>query len=151
MNSTWILLETSLDWQLSTSNSSWTSDSHGYKWLTTVFELNTRPIDFMQWRLLIMNGHSSHMTANFIAFCMEHLIDLLILPPYTLHLLQLLDVGVFSPLKYTLADEIDTIARFDSSCISHADWVSMFVWVRSRVLITSNIFAGWKSANLEPF
>ena len=150
-SSAWILLETSLDWQFSTSNSSWTSDSHGYEWLTTVFELNTRPIDPMQRRLLMMDGHSSHMTANFIAFCMEHLIDLLILPLHISHLLQLLDVGVFSPLKRALADEIDTVARLDSSRISRADWVSMFVWARSRALVTSNILAGWKGAGLEPF
>ena len=65
------------------------------------------------------------MTANFIAFCMKHLIDLFILPPHTAHLLQLLDVG--TPLKHTLADETDTVAKLDSSHISRANWVSILV------------------------
>lgn len=34
-----------------------------------------------------------------IAYCIEHAIDLLILPPHTWHMLQPLDVSVFSPLK----------------------------------------------------
>ena len=49
------------------------------------------------------------MTANFIAFCMEYLIDLFVLFPYTLHLLQLLDVNVFVLLKHTLIEKIDVI------------------------------------------
>ena len=81
----------------------------------------------MQRRLLIMDGHSSHMTANFIAFCMEYLIDLFILFPHTLHLLQPLDVGVFALLKRALAEETDAVFRLDSGRISRADWVSMFV------------------------
>ena len=81
MNSAWILFETSLDWQLSTSNSNWISNSHSYKWLNTVSKLNTCLINLMQQHLFIINGHNTHMTANFSAFCMEHLIDLIILPP----------------------------------------------------------------------
>ena len=46
-----------------------------------------------------MDGHNSHMIVNFITFDMEYLIDLFILSPHTSHLLQLLDVGVFSLLK----------------------------------------------------
>ena len=75
----------------------------------------------------MMDGHSSHMTVNFIVFYMEHLIDLFILFLHTSHLLQLLDIDVFSLLKCALVDEIDIVARLDSSHISRADWVSMFV------------------------
>ena len=45
-----------------------------------------------------MDGHSSHITANVIAYCIEHMIDLLILPPHMLHMLQPLDVSMFSPV-----------------------------------------------------
>ena len=120
-NSAWIPTEAPLDWRFSTSNSGWTSDSHGFEWLTTIFEPNTRPENPNQRRLLIMNGHSSHMTANFIAHCMKHAIDLLILPPHTSHLLQPLDVGVFAPFKRALAEEIDAVSRHDSGRISRAD------------------------------
>ena len=108
-NLAWIPSNTPSNWHFLTSNSGWTFDSHGYEWLTTVFEPNTRPEDHTQRHLLIMDGHSSHMTANFIAFCMKYLIDLLILPPHTLHLLQLLDVGVFALLKRALVEETDAV------------------------------------------
>ena len=75
----------------------------------------------MQRHLFIMDSHNSHMIANFIVFCMEHLIDLFILFPHTSHLFQLLDVGMFSLLKHTLVDEINIIVKFDSSCILRAN------------------------------
>lgn len=86
-NTAWIPAHTSRDWRFSTSNSGWTSDSHAYEWLTTVFELETRPKDPEARRLLIIDGHGSHITANVIAHCMEHAIDLLILPPHCSHVL----------------------------------------------------------------
>jgi hypothetical protein len=97
--------QTPQDWRFSTSSSGWTSNSHGYEWLTTVFEPLTKPTDPTFRRLLIMDGHSSHITANVIAFCMRNSIDLLILPPHCSHILQPLDVGVFAPLKRALAFE----------------------------------------------
>ena len=63
----------------------------------------------MQQYLFIMDNHSSYMIANFIAFCMEYLINLLILFPHILHLFQLFDVGVFALLKHVLIEEIDVV------------------------------------------
>ena len=68
-----------------------------------------------------MDGHSSHMTANFIAFYMEYLIDLLILFLHILHLFQLFDVSVFVLLKCTLVEEIDAVFQLNFGCISHAN------------------------------
>ena len=52
-----------------------------------MFEPLTRPTDPLLYRLLIIDGHGSYITANVIAHCIEHAIDLLILPPYTSHML----------------------------------------------------------------
>ena len=75
----------------------------------------------MQWYLFLMDGYSSYMTANFIAFCMKYLINLLILFPHILYLFRLFDVSIFAPLKYTLTEEIDVGFCLDSGCISRAD------------------------------
>ena len=151
MNSAWTPSNTPSNWHFSTNNSGWISNLHNYEWLITVFEPNTHPENHTQWCLFIMDNHNSHMTANFIAFYMKYLINLFILPPHTLHLLQPLDVNVFAPLKHTLTEETDAVFWLDSGRISRADWVSMFVWVRSQALISRNVFAGWKSVGLEPF
>ncbi|KYG40143.1 hypothetical protein M433DRAFT_78648, partial [Acidomyces richmondensis BFW] len=101
-------------------------------------------------RLLIMDGHGSHITANVIAHCMEHAIDLLILPPHTSHILQPLDVSVFSPLKRALATETDAASRLDSGRIPRNEWTSMYIRARYQAFTSSNIVSGWKTTGLWP-
>jgi len=123
-NIAWIPTNTPPDWRFSTRNSSWTSDSHGYKWLTTVFEPSTQLANHTQQRLLIMDRHSSYIMANVIAYCMQHAIDLLILllhMLHMLHMLQLLNVSIFSPLKRALATETDAASQLNPGRISHAE------------------------------
>jgi hypothetical protein len=122
-NNGWIPAQAPPDWRFSTSNTGWTSDSHGYKWLTTVFAPSTQPEDPLAQRLLIMDGHSSHITANVIAFCMRNAVDMLILPPHTSHMLQPLDVGVFAPLKRTLASELTRLSgSMQIACRGYSGW-----------------------------
>lgn len=99
LNTGWIPSRTPPNWRFSTSNSGWTSDLHAFEWVSSQFEPYTRPEDPAARRLLIMDGHGSHITAKFIAFCMQSKIDLLILPPHTSHILQPLDIAVFSRLR----------------------------------------------------
>ena len=97
-----------------------------------------------------MDGHSSHITANVIAFCMEHAIDLLILPPHTSHVLQPLDVSMFSPLKRALAAETDIASRLDPGRVSRVEWTSMYVRAREQAFRSSNMLNGWKATGLVP-
>lgn len=49
--------------------------------------------------VLFADGHFSYFTFHVAKFCMEHGIELIILLPNTIHLLQPLDVGFFRVLK----------------------------------------------------
>jgi len=149
-NTAWIPEHTPVDWRFSTSTSGWTSDSHAYEWLTTVFEPTTRPTDPSFYRLLIMDGHGSHITANVIRYCMEHGIDLLILPPHTSHMLQPLDVTVFSPLKRALATETDAASRLDCGRVPRVEWTQIYIRAREKALTRANIVSGWKTTGLQP-
>jgi hypothetical protein len=97
-----------------------------------------------------MDGHSSHITANVIAFCMQNVIDLLILPPHTSHLLRTLDVGVFAPLKRALAIETDAALRLDAGRKPRGQWVKMYIRARERALVSHDILSGWRSVGLMP-
>ena len=48
-------------------------------------------------RLLIMDGHVSHITYEFLRYCLDHNIYPLVIPSHTSHILQPLDVGLFGP------------------------------------------------------
>jgi hypothetical protein len=59
------------------------------------------------WRLLILDGHGSHVTADFIDFCDINRILLAIFPPHSTHSRQPLDVVLFSPLARYYTTELN--------------------------------------------
>ena len=64
-----------------------------------------------QMRLLICDGHDSHISGKFIRHCIQHDIVLILLPSYCFHLLQSLNVNIFDSLKSILSNELDYIFR----------------------------------------
>ncbi|KFZ03577.1 hypothetical protein V502_10831 [Pseudogymnoascus sp. VKM F-4520 (FW-2644)] len=70
-NSRWIPENAPANWQFSTSSSGWTSNSYGLEWLRTVFEPESRQKSGDKPRLLIADGHASHITANMIALLLK--------------------------------------------------------------------------------
>lgn len=149
-NTGWIPSHTPRNWRFSTSNSGWTSDSHAYEWVSNLFDPETRREDSRR-RLLILDGHGSHLTSQFIAYCLNSAIDLVVLPPHTSHILQPLDVAVFSPLKRALADETDALSRLDSSRISRVEWTSTYIRARERAIVQRNILSGFRATGISPF
>jgi hypothetical protein len=90
-------------WFVSSNTKGWVSNIHGTKWLKHCFEPVTREKANGKWRLLICDGHDSHISGDFLAHCLNNYIQLALLPPHTSHLLQPLDVGLFGPLKMALS------------------------------------------------
>ncbi|KFZ24937.1 hypothetical protein V502_00572 [Pseudogymnoascus sp. VKM F-4520 (FW-2644)] len=68
LNSSWLPSETPSNWHFAVSENSWTSNDLGLHWLIKVFEPQTREIAVNQQRLLIADGHGSHIRADFIAY-----------------------------------------------------------------------------------
>ncbi|KYG41120.1 hypothetical protein M433DRAFT_159418, partial [Acidomyces richmondensis BFW] len=104
-----------------TSNSGWTSNSYAFEWIRTVFEPYTRPPSPEERRLLIMDGHSSHITADFIAFCIDNAIDILILPPHCSHALQPLDVSYPLDLSLLVSSPPDGTELREANALLHSE------------------------------
>ena len=151
LNSGWLPAETPKDWHFGTSENGWTSNELELRWLMEVFEPQIRKTASNKQRLLIIDGHGSHIQAKFIAHCMENGIDLLVMPPHCSHLLQPLDVGVFAAFKRAHSVEMDSVSRLSTQRISRHEWLQMFIRARVKAVTTSNILAGWRGAGLIPF
>jgi hypothetical protein len=82
-----------------TSPTGWTNNDIGLAWLEQVFDRYTKAKAKRKWCLLILDGHGSHVTRDFLAYCDDHKILLCILPPHSTHTLQPLDVVCFKPLS----------------------------------------------------
>jgi hypothetical protein len=139
------------DWRFDANTKGWTSNVHGLQWLRRCFEPETREKANGKTRLLICDGHDSHVTPDFIIHCMFHNIVLLILPPHTSHITQPLDVGIFSPLKRHMAAELHGIIITEVARIQKVEWVSAFARARKKALRKSNILSAYLGAGLFPF
>ncbi|CEJ58776.1 hypothetical protein PMG11_07422 [Penicillium brasilianum] len=64
-----------------------------------------------RFRLLILDGHGSHLTPQFDRICAENDIIPLCMPAYSSHLLQLLDVGCFAVIKRAYGRFVSDLAR----------------------------------------
>ena len=76
------------------------------------------------YRLLICDGHDSHITGEFIGHCMDHNIVLFILPPHSSHLTQPLDVGVFRSLKKYMSNALQPLIRTGIARIQKVEWLT---------------------------
>lgn len=68
------------------------------EWLKDVFIPDTTT-EGHEKRLLILDGHGSYQTDEFLYECFKNDIYALFLPAYTSHVLQPLDISIFSLLK----------------------------------------------------
>jgi hypothetical protein len=70
---------------VATSSSGWTNNKLGLAWLEQVFERSTGKKPRSSYRLLILNGHRSHLTMDFIEYCDQNKILIVIFRPHSTH------------------------------------------------------------------
>src|SRR5438105_10527798 len=116
-----------------------------------VFEPTTRDKANGEPRLLICNGHESHITASWIAHCMKNNIIFMVLLLHSSHLTQPLDVGVFGPLKTLIASAIEPLISTELHRILKAEWLSAYVEAHDKVLCLQNIRAGFCGTGILPY
>jgi len=137
-------------WKFSCNASGWTNNFHGVQWLKTLFDPETKAKANGRKRLLICDGHDSHISPEFVRYCMNNGIEQALLIPHSSHMMQPLDVGVFGPLKKAMSKELNVIFRTGISRIQKPEWVEFYDKARRRGITTENILAGWRGAGLFP-
>jgi DDE superfamily endonuclease len=136
---------------VATSPKGWTSNALGLKWLKKHFEPHTQLARKNKYRMLILDGHRSHIIPEFMDFCESHKIILLCLPAHTSHMLQPLDVAVFSPTKHWYRKAIDQRLYLGDLRIPKSEFLDIYSKTRPRSLTSNNIQAGFRKAGLVPF
>ena len=78
-------------------------------WLTRVFDRATKhkASNGRKPRLLLLDGHISHINMGFIDWCDKHNIHVYAYPPQSPHRLQPLDKSVFALLALSYSQELD--------------------------------------------
>jgi len=131
------------------SNTGWTNNELGFRWLKEVFEPGTRSGNS---RLLILDGHSSHLSVEFITFAESHHIYLLCFPSHSTHILQPLDVGLFGPLATYYSHEVDSWSRAHPyQILSKGDFFPLCQKARRAAFTETNIKSAFAATGIYPY
>ena len=151
LQSTWFPANDTPDWLYTTSENGWTSNLIGYEWLQRIFIPNTSPLSH-RYRLLLLDGHGSHIPIDFMWACKQNRIQLLYLLPHASHVLQLLDLAPFSVVKSRYREQIRALSALDDAApIKKERFVVSYNRAREEGLSERVIRAGWRAAGLCPY
>lgn len=139
------------DWTIGVSDNGWTTNEIGLFWLEKVFDKYTKGRTVGRYRLLILDGHGSHMNPEFDQYCLKHSIIVLCMPPHSSHLLQPLDIGCFAVLKRLYGSLVEQKMSLGVNNIDKIDFLTLYRQVRAQALSESNIKSGFRGTGLIPY
>lgn len=138
-----------------TSETGWTNHELGKEWLVGVFDRFTKAKarNGRDYRLLITDGHSSHVNMDFLEWCDQHRIIVAVFPPHSTHRLQPLDVSLFSPLSTAYSNQLIQWTAKTQGLIglSKREFWTLFWNAFETSFSSENIASGWKRTGLLPF
>ena len=108
---------------------------------------NLPPISERGYKLVIYDGHESHIQPEVASLAMQSKVEILTHPPHTSHVLQPLDKRVFGPFKAALKREIDSILDLG---ICKVDIPKLCRAAMDQSFTTTNITAAFAAAGISP-
>jgi hypothetical protein len=139
--------------RISSSPSGWSNNEIGLAWLKQVFDRNTKAKARSSYRLLILDGHGSHLTMDFIEYCDQNKILLAVYPPHSTHTLQPLDVCMFKPLATAYSNEVAGFMERSQglTSISKRDFFPLFYRAWQASFKETTIVKAFEATGLSPF
>ena len=139
------------DWRLEVSPNGWTSDEIGLRWLEKLFIPSTSSRTKGKYRLLILDGHGSHLTPKFDEICEKNNIIAICMPPHSSHLLQPLDIGCFAVLKRSYGRLVESKIRVGINHIDKLDFLEAYPSARIEAFKSETIKNSFAAAGLIPY
>ena len=139
------------DWRFEVSPNGWTSDEIGLRWLEKLFIPSTSSRTKGKYRLLILDGHGSHLTPKFDEICEKNDIIAICMPPHSSHLLQPLDIGCFAVLKRAYGRLIESKMRARINHIDKLDFLEAYPSARIEAFKSETIKNSFAAAGLMPY
>ena len=139
------------DWMVGVSENGWTTDEFGLIWLKKLFGPFTEGRKVGRYRLLILDGHGSYVTAEFDRYCTEHDIIVLCMPPYSSYLLQPLDVACFAVLKRSYGLGVQAQMWAGINHVDKDDFLELYLPAREATYSLRTVQSGFRATGLVPF
>ena len=97
--------------------------------------------------MIIFDGFGSHIDLPVLEFCLQHKILPFCLPAHTSHILQPLDVGVFSPMSTYYAQEVNKLrVPVDKDLFPN-----LLARAHTKAFTLENIQAGFRAPGIHPY
>ena len=139
------------DWRFEVSPNGWTSDEIGLRWLKKLFIPTTSSRTKGIYRLLILDGHGSHLTPKFDEICEQNKVIPICMPAHSSHLLQPLDIGCFAVLKRSYSRMVEMKMRSGINHIDKLDFLEAYPLARIEAFKSETIKNSFRAAGLIPF
>lgn len=134
------------------SPTSWTNNRLGLAWVKDVFNPNIKAKAWRKLRLLITDGHDSHITREFIDYCIKSRIFLATLPAYSTHQVQPLDVVTFRPLSAAYSSELrqQQYRSLGLLLVKKADFFPLFWSAYISSFTEKNVLSSFAATGIWP-
>ncbi|KAM5517601.1 transposase [Fusarium oxysporum f. sp. phaseoli] len=133
------------DWYYITSDNGWTDNHIAIEWLREVYLPQTQPEDESDARLIILDGHRSHVSDEWMATCFLNNVYCCYLPAHCSHGLQPLDNGVFNVSKAAYRKELQKLTSLtDSAPVDKVNFIKAYAKAREVGMTKKNILSGWR-------
>lgn len=136
------------DWVVTASPNGWSDNEKSLWWLKHIFDAQTAHLGV---RLLLVDGHESHVQWRFVQYCLEHDILLVCMPAHTSNLMQPLDRGLFSPLAHWYTQQVSDCNLRGRSLISKEYFLELLAAAWAEAFHPRNIKGGWKATGINPY
>jgi hypothetical protein len=102
------------------------------------------------YRLIILDGHKSHLNQDFKDYCFKQKILTLYMSPHSSHILQPLNVVCFSPLKRKYSQRVRDLARRRVFYINKEGFLPAFKDAFFDVFIEENCRKAFEALGIVP-
>ena len=118
-----------------------------------MFDRGTKAKARSSYRLLIVDGHESHLTMDFIEYCDQNKILLAVYPPHSTQTLQPLDVVMFKPLSVAYSNEVSAFMERSQglTSMSKRDFFPLFYRAWQISFKETTILTAFEAIGLSPF
>lgn len=141
------------DFAFNQTSSGWMKGDAFFDFITEHLDKHWIEMSLPRPIVLAVDGYSAHHSLKLFKWCLENEVKLLILPPNTTHLTQVLDVAVFKPLKTRYAQQYQQWKSANKTQpFNEFEFIKVLKLASDEVLARKEtIINGWRATGLQPF
>jgi hypothetical protein len=151
MSSTFCQAPINMIFSITNSENGWTDGKIGHKWLSEIFDPLTKDKAQGRARVLILDGHSSHFTLDFLNYARDNNIIVLGYPPHCTHALQGLDVVCFGKMKQIWKAVISTHEEEGRRAVEKSEFTGLFGTAYNKAFDPETVKAAFRVTGVVPF